>query len=116
MTERILTCIICPRGCTLNVTLDEDGKPTDVDGNLCPRGKEYAITECTAPMRTVTTTIRCVDGSVIPVKTTLPVPKGLVGAVMAHISRTKAPLGSKIGDTVIKNVAMTDADVVITGY
>jgi exo-1,4-beta-D-glucosaminidase len=27
MKERLLTCIVCPRGCALTVTLDESGKP-----------------------------------------------------------------------------------------
>ena len=116
MDDRTLTCIVCPRGCTLTVSFGEDGKPSSVRGNMCPRGKDYAITECIAPMRTVTSTIKCRDGRVIPVKTTRPVPKGLVSAVMAHISRTTVEMGRKIGDVVIKNVAGTDADIVITGH
>ena len=42
-----LTCIICPRGCALTVTKGE-GSLT-VAGNSCPKGKQYAIEECTNP-------------------------------------------------------------------
>ena len=115
MKDRILTCIICPRGCELAVALDESGRPTSVSGNACPRGKDYAITECTAPMRTVTTTVRCKSGEVIPVKTDRAVPKELVFEVMKAINSTVASDHLSVGDTVITAVAGTDADVIVTG-
>ena len=72
--KKELTCIACPLGCTITVTLE--GKDViSVEGNTCPRGKEYAINECTAPVRTVTTTVRCDDGSLVSVKTSKPIPK-----------------------------------------
>ena len=48
---RELTCIVCPRGCQLKVELAADGKIENVEGFTCPRGKQYAIDECTHPMR-----------------------------------------------------------------
>ena len=42
-----LTCIGCPRGCTLKIERDGDG--WSVTGNTCPRGREFAISEMTAP-------------------------------------------------------------------
>ena len=113
--ERLLTCIICPRGCALKVTLDVDGKPTSVEGNACPRGEDYAVSECTAPMRTVTSTVRCEGGYVIPVKTAASIPKGKIAEVMAEINAVRARDGLKIGDTVIENVAGTGVRVVVTG-
>ena len=111
---RELTWIICPRGCNLTVTL-EDGRVTDVKGNACPRGVTYATSECTNPQRTVTTTVRCEDGSVIPVKTNKAIPKEKMMECMAAINRTTVPNDVKIGDVVISGVVGTDADVVITG-
>lgn len=40
-----LTCIGCPRGCTLKIERDGDG--WSVTGNTCPRGREFAISEMT---------------------------------------------------------------------
>ena len=37
METRELTCIGCPLGCSLKVTL-ENGEVTDVTGNTCKRG------------------------------------------------------------------------------
>lgn len=110
---RELTCIVCPRGCALTVTLDGD-KVVGVSGNICKRGQTYAETECTAPTRTVTSTVRCASGKVVSVKTSKPVPKNSVFDVMKAINTTVAPDGIRIGDVVIKNVAGTDADILAT--
>ena len=110
---RELTCIICPRGCQLTVTL-EGGKVKEVKGNACPRGVAYAESECTNPMRTVTTTVRCEDGAVVPVKTDRPIPKGKMFDVMREVNATVAKCDLKIGDIVIDGVAGTDANIVVT--
>lgn len=51
-----LTCIGCPRGCTLKIERDGDG--WSVTGNTCPRGREFAVSEMTAPRRTICSTVR----------------------------------------------------------
>ena len=114
MKERKLTCIVCPKGCDLTVRFDEHGNIEDISGFTCPRGKEYAYAECTAPVRTVTTTVRCEDGEVVSVKTNKPVPKEKIFEVMAEINSVIAQNSVKIGDVIIKNVCGTDADVVAT--
>ena len=110
---RELTCIVCPRGCQLKVELDGD-KILGVSGNICKRGEAYAVSECTSPTRTVTTTVRCASGKVVSVKTSAPVPKAKVFDVMREINSTTAPDGIKIGDVIIKNVAGTDSDILAT--
>ena len=113
MAKRELTCIVCPRGCALTVELDGD-KVVGVSGNICKRGEAYAEAECTRPVRTVTSTVRCKSGKVVAVKTNAPVPKSKVFDVMKEINTTLAPDGIKIGDVIIKNVAGTGSDVVAT--
>ena len=71
---RELTCIVCPMGCPLVVELDGK-KVVSVSGNTCPRGAKYAEAECTNPERTITTTMKCENGAVVPVKTNTPIPK-----------------------------------------
>ena len=114
MKQRNLTCIVCPRGCQTVVTFDEDGRVRLVEGNACPRGKVYAEAECTHPVRTVTSTVRCEDESVISVKTSAPIPKELMFEVMKEINAKVVPCGAKIGDVVIPNVCGTGSDVLAT--
>ena len=112
--ERLLTCIVCPRGCQLKITLSDDGKVEAVSGNFCKRGVTYANDECTNPKRTVTSTVRCKNGGVVPVKTANTIPKELIFEVMAEINRATAPDDVKIGDVIVENVCNTGVDVVAT--
>ena len=112
--ERKLTCIVCPKGCELTVRLTESGEIEEINGYACPRGKNYAYTECTAPVRTVTSTVRCKDGAVVPVKTSSPSPKAKMFEVMKEINSVLADDNVKIGDVIISRVANTDSDVVAT--
>lgn len=114
MKKRELTCIVCPRGCSLICDLDDSGKLISVTGNICPRGKKYADDECTNPMRVVTSTVRCIDGGVVSCKTSASIPKALVIEAMKVINATKAPEKVKIGDVIISNILDTGADVVAT--
>ena len=112
-TKRNLTCIVCPRSCQMTVTL-EDGKVINVEGNFCKRGVTYANDECTNPKRTVTSTVRCLDGSIVSVKTESTIPKEKMFEVMEEINAVR-PVGDlKIGDVVIENVCGTGVNVVAT--
>ena len=101
--KRNLTCIVCPIGCTLEVELI-DGKVVSVKGNTCPRGEKYAISECTNPERMVTTTIKCENGKVLPVKTDRPIPKDKVFECMVIINNHICKLPIKVKDILIENV------------
>ena len=100
---RELTCIICPRGCTLNIEL-EGKNILSVTGNACPRGLKYAEDECCNPQRTVTSTVRCTDGRVVAVKTDRPISKENVVECMKIINSVKVELPITIGDVIIENV------------
>ena len=110
---RELICIVCPKGCPMKVEL-EGKEILSVEGFTCPRGKKYAIDECTHPMRTVTTTARTDRGGVIAVKTDKTIPKEKMFELMREINRATVKLPARIGDVVLQNVVGTDANVVVT--
>ena len=63
MSEKHLTCIGCPVGCQLTVTMN--GRDvTEVSGNNCKRGAVYGAKEVTNPTRIVTTTVRVTGGEI----------------------------------------------------
>ena len=112
--ERELTCIRCPIGCQLRVSIE--GEAITVTGNSCPRGKEYGIKEVTDPTRTVTSSVR-IEGGTVPVlsvKTKTDVGKEKIFDVMEEIHKTKATAPVHIGDVIIRNVAGTGCDIVAT--
>jgi CxxC motif-containing protein len=101
--KRELICIACPLGCSLTVTLE--GKIViSVEGNTCPRGKDYAINECTAPVRTVTSTVMCENGDLVSVKTKNPIPKDKIFEAMSIINKTVAKLPISVGDIIIEDL------------
>lgn len=112
-----LTCVRCPRGCALVAAVDEGGAVTEVFGNACRRGADYARSEVACPLRTVTSTVP-VDGShllrMLPVRTAGEVPRDRVLDVMRELAsvRAHAPVG--VGDVVLQDAAGTGVDVVAT--
>lgn len=105
---RDMTCIICPRGCALKVEIN--GGNITVTGNSCPKGRQYAVDECTNPTRTVTSSVRVEnrEDTMVSVKTASPVPKDKIFEVMRLIRAKSvcAPVG--IGDIIIKDVFGTN--------
>lgn len=108
-----LICIVCPRGCHLQV--DEDNGYA-VTGNSCPRGAEYGKTELLHPTRVLTSTVR-VDGGLhrrLPVKTTAPIPKELLFQAMEALNGVTLTAPVTVGQVVIANLLGTGVDVVAT--
>ena len=114
MEIRELTCIRCPMGCQLTVTVDGDN--VTVTGNTCPRGAEYGKNEVTNPLRTVTSSVRVTGGELplVSVKTAGEIPKGKIFDVMDDIRRAEVAAPVKIGDVVIADAAGTGVPVVAT--
>ncbi len=104
-TEKDLTCITCPLGCTLHVTLT-NGAFVSVTGNHCKRGADYAYAETTHPARVLTTTIAIKNHPerVLSVKSDQPMSKEKLLEAMKIINRTNAVLPVKAGDILLKNL------------
>lgn len=110
---RELTCIICPKGCNIKVE-KEEGKEIKIEGNTCKRGYDYAMSEITNPVRTVTSTVRLENGQMLSVKTDKPIPKELIFKCMEEINKTTAKLPVKIGNILIENILDTGSNIVAT--
>ncbi len=100
--KRNLTCIECPRGCSL--TVEEIDGEFVVNGNFCPKGGIYGKNEVTNPVRIITSTVRSVDGKLIPVKTDKAVSKSLIFEVMDKIHKVSVLTNLKIGDIIINDI------------
>ena len=113
--EQTITCINCPVGCRMTVSLSDTGEFVSVTGNTCPRGAKYAQQECTLPERMITAVIP-VTGCETPlsVKTASPVPKNLIASVMNELSRVQISLPVSIGQVVLPDVLDTGVDIIAT--
>lgn len=115
MEERKLTCIGCPMGCPLTVTM-EAGEVISVTGNTCKRGDIYARKEVTNPTRIVTSTVRVTGGDayMVSVKTKEDIPKGKIFECVKALKTVEVPAPVHIGDVLLKDVAGTGVDIVAT--
>ncbi len=106
MVNKELTCVVCPAGCRVTVTLDEKGQVTDVQGHTCPRGKTYAESEVTHPVRTLTSTVILespAGNKMLPVKTDKPIPKESLFRAMEILRAYRAASPMQTGDVLIRD-------------
>ena len=115
MEQRELTCIGCPLGCALTVTL-ENGAVQSVQGNTCPRGDAYARKEVTAPTRIVTSTVKVTGGTLpaVSVKTAGDIPKGKIFDCVRALKDVAVPAPVRIGQVIVPDVADTGVAIVAT--
>ena len=113
--KKQFTCINCPMGCQVVVTMDGE-EITNIEGNNCKRGENYVRDEVKDPKRMVTSTVKVTGSKVygVPVKTETAIPKGLIFDCMKEINNTEIKAPVHIGDVVIANVLDTGVDVIAT--
>ena len=113
--KRDLTCVACPLGCPVTVEYTET-EIISVTGNTCKRGEAYAKTELTNPTRSLTTTVKVNGGilPVVPVKSSIPVPKTKLFDCMNIINSVTVDAPVKIGQIIIENILDTGADIIAT--
>lgn len=131
METSFVTCVICPRGCSIsveweNIPVDSASgegskKVVNVTGYSCPRGLKYATAEVIHPERVLTSTVRVKNGSLtlLPIRSATPIPKESMIKAMETISSTVIDVASacyggqvKMGTSVIKNIAGTGVDMI----
>lgn len=107
-----ITCIVCPMGCSLQVTKLENGYK--VEGNTCKRGEKYGVEELTNPRRVITTTVK-LNGSylnLLPVKTEDSIPKGIIFEIMEELDKITVTAPINVGDAIVENILGTGVNVV----
>ena len=116
MRDQNLTCIGCPLGCSISVSLSDNGEVSEITGNTCKKGEEYARKEVTNPSRVVTSIVKINNGDVnmVSVKTAEDIPKGKIFEVTEALKSVTLEAPVHIGDIVLKDVAGTGVDVVAT--
>lgn len=117
MGEKIrdMVCIVCPMGCHMVLEKDENEESgIKVLHNQCPRGKVYAIEEMVAPKRMLTSTVVIENGFLkrLPVKTTGPIPKELLGAAMAVLADVSVKAPIQVGTVIVENLLGTGVNIV----
>ncbi len=115
MENKEMICILCPLGCKMQVSekADQPGE-LSVRGVQCKKGKEYANEEFKNPTRTLTSTVVIHNTPLprLPVRTSKPLPKGMVYEAMKEINKVELEGPVRMGDVIISGLLGTDIDVV----
>ncbi|MDR2446987.1 MAG: FAD-dependent oxidoreductase [Treponema sp.] len=108
-----LVCIVCPKGCRLQV---DENNGFAVTGNDCVRGEEYGKQETSNPTRVITSTVCAAGGAIsrMPVKTDKNIPKGKIFEAMASLDELEVKTPFKAGDVVVPNLCGTGANFIST--
>lgn len=115
MKKESFTCIGCPIGCTLEVTM-YDLENIVVEGNLCAIGDRYGKKEIVSPVRMVTSTV-FVDGGqdhLVPLKTDKEINKSLMVDLARALKDVRVTAPVHIGDVVVKNILGSDVNMIAT--
>ncbi|RLF43438.1 MAG: molybdopterin oxidoreductase [Thermoplasmata archaeon] len=115
MEIKKMTCILCPLGCRMEVSIEKN-KIIRIEGNSCPRGEMYARQEVEAPSRIVISVVKCRDCNlpVISVKTEKPVPKERIREVIDSLAEVEVEPPVNVGDIIVEDVAGTGVNVIAT--
>lgn len=114
--EETMTCIVCPRGCKLNVVSSEDLSEIEVFNNLCKRGEDFAVKEKTNPQRTITATVKITNAKQkrLPVRTDGEIPKSRYMEIVNLLNNTEVSGPIKREEIIIENVLDTGINVIAT--
>ena len=114
MEDVVITCVGCPLGCQVQLTVDASGEISNVNGNKCKEGKGYAIEEYKNPVRVLTATVRTESSEhpLLAVRTSKPIPKTKLIDGMGELAgiRVKPPV--KFHQVIISNVGNTGVDII----
>ena len=104
---KTITCIMCPNSCEIAY---------DLSGGMCAKGPEYVKNEILNPTRTLTTSVRVIDGQLplVSVKTSAGIPKDklLEGIKLVSVLSVEAPVEE--GQVIYKDFIEEGIDLIST--
>lgn len=110
-----LTCIECPKGCSLRVDI-ENCRVVKAEGEKCPKGKDYALSEIENPRRVLTSTVvaQGLGLKMVPVRTDRPIPKSKLIEAMDEIKRLRLHKPVRTGDAIVINFLGLEVNLIAT--
>jgi CxxC motif-containing protein len=116
MKNKEIICTICPNGCRMNVSINEEDVVTSVENALCERGRKYAVDEVQYPKRSLTSTVK-VKGGVFPlvsVRSDKTIPKEKLREVIIELRKLELEAPVKYHQVIACDILGTGANIIAT--
>jgi CxxC motif-containing protein len=113
--EREMTCIVCPNGCSLEVSY-EDKEVIEVQGALCNRGVDYARNEMTNPMRNLTSSVKVLNGALplVSVRSNKPIPREKLKESVKLLRDIEVEAPVALHQVILEDILGTGANIIAT--
>nr|MDO8110399.1 DUF1667 domain-containing protein [Candidatus Sigynarchaeota archaeon] len=113
--QKEIICVICPNSCTVTVKQLKSGELV-MEGQGCKRGEQYSRDEFLDPKRTLATTVRIRNAFIplLPVRTSVPVPKNKLNEILDVLARIEVKAPIKCGDVILENVLGLSSNIIAT--
>ena len=111
-----IVCIICPNGCRMKVFVNEENKVTLVENALCNKGETYAANEIQCPQRSLTSTIRVINGELplVSVRSNKPIPKEKIQEALEQLRKLELKAPVEYHQVIVSDLLGTGADIIST--
>ncbi len=98
----------------MSVIIQDNRQPL-VEGNVCGRGRAYALQEALHPMRVLTANMKARDcARPFSVRSSAPLPKDQLPACAAALKSCHPPLPIHIGDVILADVLGLGVNIIAT--
>lgn len=111
--EKEIICTVCPMGC--HILVSGEGERVDrIEGFGCKRGESYARSEFAHPVRILTSTVALKGAAepLLPVRSSVPVPKELIPACMEMLRSVAVTAPVKRHEVIVADILGTGADII----
>jgi CxxC motif-containing protein len=109
-----LVCLVCPNSCLLSV--EHEGGALRVTNKGCSRGEEFALKELNDPERTLTSTVKVLNGEfpLLSVRSDKPVKKAELLSLIQHLDTltVEAPISG--GEALISGLGVNKVTILAT--
>lgn len=114
--NREIVCIVCPNGCRMNVHINDNNEVTLVENALCEKGRSYAKDEIQCPKRSLTSTVKVIDGvlPLVSVRSNKPLPKEKIQCAIAELRKIEIEAPVAYHQVIVSDILGTGVDIITT--
>lgn len=112
--KKDIVCFICPNSCVLSISGDETNPR--IENNRCSRGVDFALKELRDPERTLTSTMRTLNGALplVSVRSDKTVKKAELQEIIAQLDAIAIDAPIARGQVLMTSVGINKVNIIAT--